>query len=102
MILFEKTVPERRREDLSGGSPEQLVFGSSAAPRDQGLVDHFIMSSPILDEEDDVGNLVEKSFDKRRCHDSGLEFVVFFHMNIVPNLKFALFNHTRPPRPRDR
>jgi hypothetical protein len=54
------------------------------------------MSSPVLDKKDDIRDLIEKSFDKRRCPDYVLELVVFFHISIVPNSKFTLANHTRP------
>jgi len=93
-VLFEKAHSERLWKDLSRRATEKVVFGSTAAAGDQGLVDHPVAAVEVLDEEHHVRHPVEQLFDKGRAVDEGLQLRVVIH-EIVPILKSVLDDLTR-------
>jgi hypothetical protein len=71
-ILGLETLPERRRKHLARLAADERPLVSEVAAIGERLVDRDVAGLAILDEEDDVGDVVEK-FDcrKRPPKDSG-------------------------------
>ena len=73
-VLRLETVAERGGEDFARLAADQRALAGDLAAKDERFIDRDISRLPILDEEDDVANAIEKLNSGERASEGGGEF----------------------------